>query len=81
MINDELASRVRRVVSNVLAITEAEVNGHTSISTVERWDSLSHVNLMMALEQEFNVRIDVDDAGEMTSVETICDRIRRYTSG
>jgi acyl carrier protein len=43
---------------------------------VERWDSLGHVNLMMALEQEFGLRINPQDAASMTSFEEVCQKLR-----
>jgi acyl carrier protein len=35
------------------------------------WDSLAHVNLMMSLEQSFDLSLEVEDFGELTSVAAI----------
>jgi acyl carrier protein len=45
---------------------------------VEKWDSLQHVNLIMALEKEFGVTIDVDDAVSMISFPDVCRALARY---
>src|SRR5258705_6772616 len=39
--------------------------------TVESWDSLAHVSLMLAIESEFAVAIDIADQTALTSVPSI----------
>src|SRR5437870_30573 len=40
-------------------------------STIESWDSLAHVTLMLAIESEFAVSIDVADQIHLTSYSAI----------
>jgi acyl carrier protein len=42
-----------------------------SIESVEGWDSMAHVGLIMELQKEFKVSISPADAIELTSVEKI----------
>jgi len=42
-----------------------------SIQNVENWDSMAHVGLMMALQQEFGVSIAPATAIELTDVASI----------
>jgi acyl carrier protein len=42
-----------------------------SIDTVEGWDSMAHVALIMTLQQEFNVSITPAEAIELTDVAAI----------
>lgn len=44
---------------------------------VRQWDSLKHVELMIALENLFGVRFDGADATAMISVPNIVDVLRR----
>lgn len=39
--------------------------------SVESWDSLAHVSLMLAIESEFGVSIDIGDQIALTSVPAI----------
>ncbi len=43
----------------------------SSPDTVEKWDSLKHMNLILALEEEFDVQFSDDEVVEMLSVELI----------
>lgn len=78
MNKEALQQRVRDVIAAIFSIEESEIGPECSIETVDRWDSLQHVNLMMSLEQEFGIRIDVEDAVEMTSFPAVCETIARY---
>jgi len=42
-----------------------------------RWTSLKHVELIIALEQEFGVRFDGADATDMISITVVTERIRQ----
>jgi len=42
-----------------------------SIDTVHNWDSLNHLRLMMAIEEEFNMQLSPDDFQTLTSFTEI----------
>ena len=46
-----------------------------SPDTIEDWDSANHVNLVLALEAEFDVQFDTDEIGELTSLAAIRRRL------
>jgi acyl carrier protein len=43
----------------------------TAVTNLSEWDSLAHINLVLALEQEFGVSFTPEEAGEMLDVEMI----------
>jgi len=47
-----------------------------SIDTVEGWDSMAHVALIMTLQKEFDVSIAPADAIELTDVHSIKEFLR-----
>jgi acyl carrier protein len=48
-----------------------------SIDTVEGWDSMAHVALIMALQQEFGISITPAEAIELTDVASIKNYLRQ----
>lgn len=78
MNNETIQEQVKQIMSGLFSLDAINIDGNSSIKTVERWDSLQHVNLMMALEQEFDIQIDVVDAIEMTSFPAICKTLACY---
>ena len=51
----------------------AEINQ----STVDNWDSLRHLNLIIELEEAFDKSFEPEEIGEMTSMEKIIDMIKK----
>lgn len=69
---------IEEVVSGVFGVDQASVNESSSPESIEGWDSMGHVNLVIALEQNFNVSIDIDDVMDMGSVGKIRKTLLEY---
>jgi len=69
---------IEDVVSSVFGVERESVDDSSSPTSVEGWDSIGHVNLVSALEQAFNVSIDIDDVMEMASVRKIRETLLAY---
>ena len=68
MLNEEA---LKLVVAAVLNVDAAAIDSEASMDTIESWDSLRHMNLVLALEDEFKVTIPDEDAGNITSYKLI----------
>jgi acyl carrier protein len=68
---ESLEDRTRKVVAEVFGLPLAEVTRDTSSETVEEWDSLNVLNILMAVESEFSVSISPEEAAGFISVEKI----------
>jgi len=66
-----MEDRIFRVVSDVLGVPIEKVNDESSPDTIQAWDSLSHINLILALEAEFAISLSPEDVLEMLSVSLI----------
>jgi acyl carrier protein len=69
---------VEEVVSRVFGVERASVNESSSPESVEGWDSMGHLNLVAALEKNFNVSIDIGDVIEMVNVQRIREILLAY---
>ncbi len=67
MPNDSIEPRLRRVFSQVLALTEESVNDATAPDNTAQWDSLAHLRLVMAVEGEFGITIPAEQIMDMIS--------------
>jgi acyl carrier protein len=68
MLNEDAMKQVMATMLNVDAST---INEDSSMDNVPSWDSLRHMNLVLALEEEFKVTIPDEDAGNITSYKLI----------
>lgn len=66
-----LSSRVREIVSTIFEVALEDVTAESSPDTIERWDSLGRLVLLVELEQEFGVQLPPEQAERLTSVAGI----------
>jgi acyl carrier protein len=59
--------KLKAVVAAMLDIDISTVGPTTSTDTVEQWDSVRHMNLVIALEEAFGITIPDDEVASMTS--------------
>jgi len=63
--------RIHALMIEIFQVPEDDITPELKQEDLENWDSLQHLNLMLALEQEFGVTLDVDDLNTLTSVPAI----------
>jgi acyl carrier protein len=68
MINEEA---LKQVMATVLGVAADSISAETSMDNVKSWDSIKHMNLVLALEEEFSVSIPDEDAANITSYALI----------
>jgi acyl carrier protein len=68
-------ARIRKVISSVFGIREAQITETTGPDTVPSWDSLHHIHFVVALEAEFAVSFEPDQALALTSMTAIRDAL------
>lgn len=49
---------------------------HLGVGCCEAWDSLAHFNLLMAIEDEFDVRFSTEQITELKTVEQITQALK-----
>ena len=71
MTTSPLLEKVRGIAADVLQVGTGEITPQSSTETIEGWDSLRHLSLILAFEQEFGVQFEPEDIDSMNSVERI----------
>jgi len=69
-----MTNKIIQIISEVL---EIEVDANASQATCEKWDSLRHLNIMVALEDAFDVSFEPEEMAEMKSVVAIEQMIQQ----
>ena len=69
---------VEEVVGKVFKINSLEISDTSSRNTIEQWDSMGHLALITALEEQFQVSISITDAMEMANIRKIKDVLKEY---
>jgi acyl carrier protein len=76
-----LEQTICRVVSDVLDVPINELSRDSSSDTVVTWDSVAHLTLVLAVEQELGIRFDVDELDRVTTVGALADAADRHLAG
>lgn len=70
--------RVKKIIVEQLGVDEAEVTQDASFTDDLGADSLDNVELVMALEQEFNLEIPDEDAEKIVTVNNAVQYIQEH---
>jgi len=73
-------TQLQEVIATALKISPEKISTTTTSEDIAAWDSLGHVNLMIALEQAFDVFLDVEDFPELTSVPAMLKYLQDHGS-
>ena len=60
-----------QIVAAVLGVGAAQLNDELSYQSIHQWDSLSHVDLMLALEKHYQCKIDQDLMTELVTLKAL----------
>ncbi len=61
----ETAEKIKTVMAKVFSMPVENIDDNSSIDTVERWDSIGQMNLVLMLEEEFGIQFTDSQMVEM----------------
>lgn len=75
MTREEVFEKLNEVFQDVFDDDEISVTETTSSDDIEDWDSLNHINLVVAVEKEFGVKFSMGETQKMKNVGEMVDII------
>ena len=75
MTREEVYATLNEVFQDVFDDESIEVNDETTSDDIEDWDSLEHINLIAAIEQEFGIKFSMGQVVTMKNVGEMVDII------
>lgn len=76
---ENLEARVKKVIADKLGVEESSIKNEASFVDDLGADSLDTVELVMALEEEFNCQIPDEDAEKITTVQQAIDYVKSHS--
>jgi acyl carrier protein len=77
--NKELVEKIKQIISEQLGVEEAEVTPSSSFVDDLGADSLDTVELVMALEENFDLEIPDEAAEKIRTVQDAIDYIEKHS--
>lgn len=74
---NEVLKKVNEIFIDVLDNEDIVVTRDTTSDDIEEWDSLNHIQLVVAIEKYFNIRFTSEEILSYQSVGEMCDALRR----
>ena len=71
-----MKDKVLMIISNIMNVPIKLLNEESSPDNVESWDSLKHLNLILAIEQDFGITLSDEEIIEMLNVQLILEILK-----
>ena len=75
-----MQQRIREIIADVTGNSVKAIDDKSCNQTVEGWDSLAQINIIVTIESEFGVAFSAEEMHALNSVSGICEALQR-TSG
>jgi acyl carrier protein len=72
MTNEEILNTVGNIIREVLEVPGLKVTSETSAADVDEWDSMTHIQLITAIEAQYKLRFAL---GELQALKNVGDMV------
>jgi acyl carrier protein len=72
---EEVMAEVNRIFREVLNNDSIQLKYQTTANDVAEWDSLNHIELVVAIEKHFRIRFNFAELQKFKNVGEMCDNI------
>jgi len=69
--------RVRNIASDIFGIPADKITAESSPETIENWDSMQHLNLVLAIEEKFGVQLEPEDIEGMKTIGAVAALVEK----
>ena len=80
MNRNEVLKKLNVIFRDVFDDDSIVINDRTTSNDIEEWDSIEHINLIGAVEDEFSMRFKMKEVSGMKNVgemvDIICERVK-----
>lgn len=80
MKREEIYTKLNSVFRDVFDDSSITVNDTTTANDIDDWDSLEHINLVVAVEKSFQIKFTMGEVSNFKNVGEMVDAIMRYTA-
>jgi len=72
--------QVRNIASDIFGVPATKITAESSPETIENWESMQHLNLVLAIEEKFGVQLDPEDIEEMQNIGAVAALVEKLQS-
>lgn len=72
-----MKAKVIDIVSNILNIKKSKITENSGINTIEQWDSLKHMQIISAIEEEYKIEFSEQELIRSNNVKKLINSIKK----
>jgi acyl carrier protein len=72
--------QVRNIASDIFGVPADKITAESSPETIENWDSMRHLNLVLAVEEKFGVQLDPENIERMKNIGAVAELVEKLQS-
>jgi len=72
-VTDAISTQVSQIAAETFEVDVQDIHPQSSPQTLENWDSIQHLNFILALEAKFQIEFSAE---EMESIRSIADAVK-----
>ena len=80
MTTEEVKSKLTEIFKDVLDNDSIVLSRDITAADIEEWDSLNHISLLVAIEKEFNIKLELNELEHLKNVGDMLDLISKKIS-
>lgn len=71
-----MEEKIKQVMASTFGVDVGQIGNDTSPNTLQNWDSLKQMQLVLSLEEEFGIEFNDNQVVDMLSYKEICNAIK-----
>ena len=71
-------STIIEIFQDILDVKKGTVSLKTTFSEIDQWDSVATVNIIVALEEEFEIKFKLEDIQTVETVQDFVELVQAY---
>ena len=78
MKDKEIVAAIQDIFRDILNDRELLISSESMPSDIDGWDSLANINIIVALEEQFKIKLGLDEITNVNSVEDLVNIIKNH---
>jgi acyl carrier protein len=70
-------AQVQQIASDIFGVPGATITADSSPETIGNWDSMQHLNLVLAIEEKFGVQLAPEDIEHMKTIGAVATLVEK----
>ena len=78
MTTDTIEQKVREIMAGIFHVPADEIREDASLHSIPAWDSLRHIDLVLALQKGFGIRFGDEEIPTMVNFQMVLITVRSH---